>query len=88
MEDTELARASAVKAKQKIIAELNETTSHLEDANRIKGEAESRAQAAARQVNTLKTQLEENEEELSEVILILIFAFGSHLKPMGSMEKI
>jgi len=67
LEDVELARAAAVKSKQKLSAELSETISQLEDANRSKDDAETRFQTVQRQVNTLKSQLEENEEELSEV---------------------
>ena len=67
MEDVELARASAVKAKQSLDSELNEVNGLLEEAIRAKGDAENRCQAALRETNALRMQVEENEEELAEV---------------------
>lgn len=70
LEDAELARASAVKAKQSLDSELSEVNGMLEEALRTKGDAENRCQAAVREMNALRTQVDENEEELAEVGLV------------------
>lgn len=62
-----MARASAVKSKQSLDAELNEVNGLLEEALRGKGDAENRCQAALREANALRMQVDENEEELAEV---------------------
>lgn len=67
LEDSECARATAVKAKQALEQELNETQATLEEATRLRSEAEDRANAANRERSELLSQLEENEEELAEV---------------------
>ncbi|XP_033212416.1 unconventional myosin-XVIIIa [Belonocnema kinseyi] len=68
LEDAECARAIAVKAKQALEQDLNETQAALEEASRQRSEAEDRANAAARERTELLSQLEENEEELAEVL--------------------
>lgn len=68
LEDAECARAAAVKAKQALEQELNETQATLEEATRLRSEAEDRANAANRERSELLSQLEENEEELAEVL--------------------
>ncbi|KAI4494454.1 hypothetical protein M0802_008946 [Mischocyttarus mexicanus] len=68
LEDAECARAAAVKAKQALEQELNETQATLEEATRQRSEAEDRANAANRERSELLSQLEENEEELAEVL--------------------
>lgn len=68
LEDAELARASAVKAKQSLESELSEVSGQLEEALRAKGDAENRCQAAQRESNALRTQVDENEEELAELL--------------------
>ncbi|KAK6620967.1 hypothetical protein RUM43_011270 [Polyplax serrata] len=68
LEDAELARASAVKAKQSLDSELSEVNGMLEEALRTKGDAENRCQAAVREMNALRTQVDENEEELAELL--------------------
>lgn len=67
LDDAELARASAAKAKQSMESELNEVSGQLEEALRAKGDAENRCQAAQRESNGLRTLVDENEEELAEV---------------------
>ncbi|XP_032678586.1 unconventional myosin-XVIIIa-like isoform X5 [Odontomachus brunneus] len=68
LEDAECARAAAIKAKQALEQELNETQATLEEAMRHRSEAEERANAANRERTELLSQLEENEEELAEVL--------------------
>lgn len=68
LEDAECARAVAIKAKQALEQELNETQATLEEAMRQRSEAEERANAANRERSELLSQLEENEEELAEVL--------------------
>lgn len=69
LEDAECARAVAVKAKQALEQELNETQVALEEASRLRFEAEDRANSASRERTELLSQLEENEEELAEVCI-------------------
>ncbi|XP_049839803.1 unconventional myosin-XVIIIa isoform X1 [Schistocerca gregaria] len=68
LEDLEVARAAAVKARQTAELELSEVQAMLEEAQRSRSEAEDRAAAVARERSELRTQLEENEEELAEVL--------------------
>lgn len=68
LEDLECARAIALKTKQSLEADLNETQASLEDANRQKHEAEQRANQMSREKSELQSQLDENEEELAEVL--------------------
>ncbi|XP_012266439.2 unconventional myosin-XVIIIa isoform X2 [Athalia rosae] len=68
LEDAECARAVAVKAKQALEVELNETQAALEEASRLRSDADERANAASRERTDLRSQLEENEEELAEVL--------------------
>lgn len=72
LEDAECARAVAVKAKQALEQELNETQASLEEALRQRSEAEDRANVANRERAELLSQLEENEEELAEVCFLYI----------------
>jgi len=73
LEDAECARAVAIKAKQALEQELNETQATLEEAMRQRSEAEERANAANRERSELLSQLEENEEELAEVCYFILF---------------
>lgn len=68
LEDAECAQAVAVKAKQALEQELNETQAALEEVTRFKSEAEDRANIANRERTELISHLEENEEELAEVL--------------------
>lgn len=68
LEDLELARSQAVKARQMAEGELAEVQQQLEDATRLRHECEERANAANRERTELRTQLEENEDELAEVM--------------------
>ncbi|KAK0175999.1 hypothetical protein PV328_000180 [Microctonus aethiopoides] len=68
LEDAECAQAVAVKAKQALEQELNETQAALEEVTRCKSEAEDRANIANRERTELISHLEENEEELAEVL--------------------
>ena len=74
LEDAECARAVAVKAKQALEQELNETQASLEEALRQRSEAEDRANVANRERAELLSQLEENEEELAEVYFLMIYS--------------
>lgn len=47
---------------------MSDVQSQLDDAHRQKAEAEERANIANRERTDLRTQLEENEEELAEVL--------------------
>jgi chromosome segregation ATPase len=49
--------------------ELGEVQAQLEEAQRFRADAEERAGAATRERADIRTQLEENEEELAEVVL-------------------
>lgn len=69
LEDTECARATAVKAKQAAEGERAETQAALEDTARARNEAEDRASALMRERSQLQSQLDENEEELADVSL-------------------
>lgn len=64
----ECARAAAVKARQSAEMELGEVQAQLDESQRLKAEAEERAAAAIRERSDIRTQLEENEEELAEVV--------------------
>ncbi|XP_044597811.1 unconventional myosin-XVIIIa isoform X3 [Cotesia glomerata] len=68
LEDAQCAQAVAVKAKQALEQELNETQAALDEVSRSKSEAEDRANAANRERTELISQLEENEEELAQVL--------------------
>ncbi|XP_008194565.1 unconventional myosin-XVIIIa isoform X4 [Tribolium castaneum] len=68
LEDLECARALAVKTKQSLEADLSETQASLDEANRLKHEAEQKVVVLAREKGDLQSQLEENEEELAEVL--------------------
>jgi hypothetical protein len=57
-----------VKARQSAELELGEVQAQLEEAQRLKGDAEERAATAMRERSDTRTQLEENEEELAEVV--------------------
>ncbi|XP_063927434.1 unconventional myosin-XVIIIa isoform X2 [Zophobas morio] len=68
LEDLECARAVAVKTKQSLETDLSETQGALEEANRMKHDAEQKVTALSREKSDLQNQLEENEEELAEVL--------------------
>lgn len=57
-----------MKACQSAEMELGEIQAQLEEAQRLKSDAEERAAAAMRERSDIRTQLEENEEELAEVM--------------------
>jgi myosin-18 len=48
--------------------ELAEGQAQLDETQRLRAEAEERAAAAIRERSDIRTQLEENEEELAEVV--------------------
>ncbi|XP_050476992.1 unconventional myosin-XVIIIa-like isoform X2 [Bombus huntii] len=68
LEDAECVRAVAVKAKQALEQELNETQASLQEALRQRSEAEDGVNVASRERTELLSQLEENKEELAEVL--------------------
>jgi len=68
LEDLEFARAQAVKARQAAEAELSDVQSALDEALRAKQDSEEKCNVLNRECSELRTQLEENEEELAEVL--------------------
>lgn len=56
-----------MKARQVAEAEARETTAGLEEALRVRSEAEERIATLTRECSQLQSQLDENEEELAEV---------------------
>lgn len=57
-----------MKSRQSAEMELGEVQAQLEEAQRLKADAEERSGAAMRERADIRTQLEENEEELAEVV--------------------
>lgn len=57
-----------MKARQSAEMELGEGQAQLDESQRLRAEAEERAAAAMRERSDIRTQLEENEEELAEVV--------------------
>lgn len=57
-----------MKSRQSAEMELGELQAQLEEAQRLKADAEEKAGAAVRERADIRTQLEENEEELAEVV--------------------
>lgn len=68
LEDSEFAKAAAVKARQAVETELHDCQTQLEEATRTKNEAESRCLQLSREKSAIQTQLEEAEEEMAEVM--------------------
>lgn len=68
LEDLETARSLAVKARQTAETELSSVQQMLDDSQRSRSDAEEKANRAARERLELQTQIEENEEELSELM--------------------
>lgn len=79
IEDAESARAIAVKMKNASEAELADLQLLLDEANRGRNEAESKAVQAAREKSELQSQFEENEEEMGE----LMKKYGSVVKQLN-----
>lgn len=79
IEDAESARAIAVKMKNASEAELADLQLLLDEANRGRNEAESKAVHAAREKSELQSQFEENEEEMAE----LMKKYGSVVKQLN-----
>lgn len=76
MEDAECARNAAVKARQMAEADLVDVTATLEETQKAKSDAEEKAALYAREKTQLQSQLDENEEELAEVNVQLVFEEG------------
>ncbi|CAG0880748.1 unnamed protein product [Cyprideis torosa] len=68
LEDAEFARTSALKAKQNVDLELQETSAQLEEITRTRNELDSKLVLVAREKAGLQSQLEEHEEEMSDVM--------------------
>lgn len=75
MEDAECARSAAVKSKQMAESEAAEATANLEEAVRLRLEAEERITVLNRERSQLQSQIAENEEELAEVSITLNYQF-------------
>lgn len=70
MEDLEIARDSALKSKQSLERDLLDTQSTLDECINARRDAEERGTAMARDLAEVKSQLDENEDELAEVNII------------------
>ncbi|XP_055528440.1 unconventional myosin-XVIIIa isoform X6 [Wyeomyia smithii] len=68
LEDAESARSTAVKCRQIAETDLRDTQLVLEEAQRVRYEAEEKALKAHRDRVELQEQIDENEEELSELM--------------------
>ncbi|GFW41862.1 unconventional myosin-XVIIIa [Trichonephila clavipes] len=68
LEDSEFAKATAIKARQAIETELQDCQLQLEEITRTKNEAETRCLQLSREKSAIQTQLEEAEEEMAEVM--------------------
>lgn len=68
IEDAESARAIAVKMKNAAEVELADVQLLLDEANRGRNEAETKATQAQREKSELQIQFEENEEEMAELM--------------------
>ncbi|CAL1265372.1 unnamed protein product [Larinioides sclopetarius] len=68
LEDSEFAKATAIKARQAIETELQDCQLQLEEVTRAKNEAETKCLQLSREKSAIQTQLEEAEEEMGEVM--------------------
>ncbi|KAG8185493.1 hypothetical protein JTE90_019750 [Oedothorax gibbosus] len=68
LEDSEFAKATAIKARQAVETELQDCQHQLEEVTRTKNEAETRCLQLSREKSAIQTQLEEAEEEMAEVM--------------------
>ncbi|GFT10911.1 unconventional myosin-XVIIIa [Nephila pilipes] len=68
LEDSEFAKATAIKARQAVETELQDCQLQLEEITRTKNEAETRCLQLSREKSAIQTQLEEAEEEMAEVM--------------------
>lgn len=68
IKDAETARAIAVKMKNAADTELADLQLLLDETNRGRNEADSKAAQALREKGELQTQFEENEEEMGELM--------------------
>ncbi|KAL1130015.1 hypothetical protein AAG570_012958 [Ranatra chinensis] len=68
IEDAECARNAAIKAKQHAEAEISEAVTAMEDALKIKQDVEEKLIIVMKEKSNLQVQLDENEEELTEVL--------------------
>jgi myosin-18 len=68
LEDAEFARTAAIKAKQSAEMELSDVQAQLDDVLRNKSEVEDKLYRLGREKTDLSSQLEDNEEELTDVM--------------------
>lgn len=68
LEDAEMHKMMAMKARQTAEAELTDNQSLLEDALRARSESDDKTIIALRERSELQAQIEENEEEISEIM--------------------
>ncbi|XP_026678087.1 unconventional myosin-XVIIIa [Diaphorina citri] len=68
LEDAEVSRNVATKARQTMESDLADVTVQLEETSRAKSELETRLSAVLRERSQLQSQLDENEEEMTEVL--------------------
>ncbi|XP_043225298.1 unconventional myosin-XVIIIa-like isoform X2 [Amphibalanus amphitrite] len=68
LEDAEFARNAAVKARQSLSQELQETQALLEEAQRARTDTETRYLTASRELHQLQAQVDDQEEETQEVM--------------------
>ena len=67
LEDAEFARSAAVKARQSLSQELQETQALLEEAQRARTDTEGRYLTASRELHQLQATVDDQEEETQEV---------------------
>ena len=68
LEDTEFARMAAVKAKQNVELEVADLQLQLDEVSRNKSDLEDKMLRINREKTDLASQVEDNEEEMSEVM--------------------
>lgn len=68
LEDAENDRKIAIKMRQTLEVELSDLQSSLDEANRLRSDAEDKANAYFREKSEFQTQIEESEEESAELM--------------------
>ncbi|CAB4059740.1 MYO18 [Lepeophtheirus salmonis] len=68
LEDAEFAKTAAVKCRQNTEMELTEVQQQLDDVMRSKNDLEDKMMRICREKSDAQTQLEDNEEELSDIM--------------------
>lgn len=82
LEDVEASRCLALKARQTAEAELTDVQTSLEEAQRARYESDEKATTAQRDRAELQAQIDENEEEMSE----LMKKYSASVKQLNSEQ--